>query len=123
MNEKILIVDDTLGILKVLKRLLESSGFDISISNESKEALKKIDEEEFDLVILDVFMPEMDGRRVAERIRSDYGPEDLKIIFLSVAKEREIDDETMESLQIQGFIHKPFQKEDVLDNISKALSE
>ena len=122
MNEHILIVDDTLGILKVLKKFLESNGYRTSMAKEGKKALNRIGSEDFDLVILDVDMPKMDGKRIAERIRSDYGPEDIKIVFLALNEKKEIDEDTMESLQIQGFIRKPFQKEDVLDQISEAFA-
>jgi len=79
----ILVVDDKSENLVALKRALESRGFNIDTAESGEIALKKILKEPFDLVILDVQMPGMDGFEVAEAIRGSSKTRDLPIIFLS----------------------------------------
>ena len=92
MNENILVVDDDKDIRNLIKIYLESEGYNITEAANGKEALNMLDERTFDLIILDIMMPILDGINTCIKIRNSYT---MPILFLS-AKDDEID-------KIQGF--------------------
>jgi len=67
---KIIVIDDDTAVTDLLSVLLKSHGFDVRATNNSTEGLSFIREEEFDLVILDLMMPEMDGWEICKEVRS-----------------------------------------------------
>ncbi len=69
MARKILIVDDEPLIVKGLRFSLEQDGYMIDAAYDGEEALAKVKEEEFDLILLDVMLPKMDGMQVCQQIR------------------------------------------------------
>ncbi|MGO1367990.1 MAG: response regulator transcription factor [Senegalia sp. (in: firmicutes)] len=69
MDSKILIVDDEALLVKGLKYSLEQDNYEIDTAFDGKEGLKKATENEFDLIILDLMLPEMDGLEVCQKIR------------------------------------------------------
>ena len=83
VNLMILIVDDKKENLFSLKTLLQLNLYDVDTAMSGEEALKKILKTEYELVILDVQMPGMDGYEVAENITGYSKSKDIPIIFLS----------------------------------------
>lgn len=79
---KILIVDDDESFAEMTKIFLEKRGYDVLVANNGERGLEKIEEENPDLVLLDIRMPEMDGRDVKLEIQTRY-PE-TKVAFLSM---------------------------------------
>lgn len=69
MNQKVLIVDDELLLIKGLKYSLEQDGYEVDSAMNGIEALKKGCSEEYDFIILDLILPEIDGLEVCQRIR------------------------------------------------------
>ena len=65
---KILVVDDEAGIRKVLKEILENEDYSVTVAASGKEALEKAKEESFDVILLDIKMPEMDGIEVLDNL-------------------------------------------------------
>ena len=66
---KILIVEDEVSIAELEKDYLELSGFEVEIENDGRSGLKRALEEEFDLFILDLMLPEVDGFEICKKIR------------------------------------------------------
>lgn len=66
---KVLIVDDELVLIKSLKYSLEQDGYEVDSVNEGNEAFRKISLEEYDIVILDLILPDMDGLELCQKIR------------------------------------------------------
>lgn len=79
----ILIVDDKIENITALKKILELHHFVVDTALSGKEALRKILKQSYELIILDVQMPEMDGFEVAEAISGFSKTSDIPIIFLS----------------------------------------
>lgn len=69
MEQKVLIVDDELLLIKGLKYSLEEDGYKVDFAVDGKEALRKATSEEFDIIILDLVIPEIDGLEVCQLIR------------------------------------------------------
>jgi CheY-like chemotaxis protein len=125
MNKKIMIVDDTRDTVGMVKTLLQSRGFDTLCAYNGKEALEKLKEmeEKPDLILLDMFMPEMSGREVCERIRNDDELKNIKIAFFTVAAFRDQGKQTLKDLQISDYITKPFDIDDLVKRIHKMVDD
>jgi len=70
MTTKIMVIDDDTAVTDLLSVLLKSNGFDVQVSNNSGEGLNTLRNEKFDLVVLDLMMPEMDGWEICKEVRS-----------------------------------------------------
>ncbi|MCC6299045.1 MAG: response regulator [Anaerolineales bacterium] len=70
MPTKILVIDDDTAVTDLLSLLLRSQGFDVSATNNSSDGLNLIRENQPDLVVLDLMMPEMDGWEVCKTVRA-----------------------------------------------------
>ncbi|MBA4729835.1 MAG: diguanylate cyclase [SAR86 cluster bacterium] len=82
-DSKILVVDDIKTNCDVLKRRLENNKFNVEVSMSGKDALEKISESQFDLILLDVLMPEVNGLEVLIKIREKYSADKLPVIMVS----------------------------------------
>lgn len=82
-NATVLLVDDRRTNLVALHMALEPSGYRFVLANDGASALEVCDTGTIDLVVLDVFMPKMDGVEVAERLRSRERTRSLPIVFLT----------------------------------------
>ena len=80
---KILIVDDVMSNVLLLKVLLTNEKFAIATANNGQQALEQVDKEHPDLVLLDVMMPDLSGFEVAQRLKSNPDTADIPIIFLT----------------------------------------
>jgi two-component system response regulator VicR len=87
MPKKILIVDDEKTISDIIKFNLTKEGYEVDTAYDGEEAVKKVDEFNPDLMILDLMLPKKDGLEVAREVRQSH---DLSIIMVT-AKAAEID--------------------------------
>ena len=83
IEERILIVDDSAEILAKNKELLNQVGYSVVAAHSGEEALDLLEREKFDLVLLDINMPSLNGYEVCLHIREEYALDDLPIIFLT----------------------------------------
>jgi two-component system sensor histidine kinase/response regulator len=116
-NYKILAVDDNPKNLKVLAALLSSHSYAVDYAFSGAEALKFLAAEEYDLVLLDIMMPEMDGFETCLRIREDARHKDLPVIFLTAKTEIE---SITEAFRSGGFdyVTKPFRSAELLARVN-----
>jgi len=77
----ILVADDSEVNRTLLRRQLERAGYRVTVVNDGREALEKIESERFGLVLLDVMMPDLTGLEVLETVRKKYSVSDLPIIM------------------------------------------
>jgi len=119
-GKRILIADDDPDISDLLESYFKKAGYSVTITVNGKEALQKAEAEKFDLVLLDVMMPYIDGYHVASEISSRAGPDCPKIIIMTsrdVASERGI-------ALLSGAcdaVQKPFTLEELEAKIKAAL--
>jgi len=119
---KILIVDDVLSNVLLLKILLSNEKFQIATAMGGKEALEKIQLDMPDLILLDVMMPDVDGFEVTRQLRSMPEPYcDISIIFLTALNGTP---EIVKGFQIgaNDFISKPFSKEELIIRVKHQIS-
>lgn len=102
--KKILIVEDDLSIAELQKDYLEVSGFQVKICTDGVSGLNEIKENKYDLIILDVMLPKMDGFDILRIIHEN---KDMPVLMVS-AKKEEIDKIKGLSLGADDYITKPF---------------
>lgn len=118
IKDRILIVDDEADIALILKLKLEDGGYETLRARDGVEALEILERESFDLMLLDIKMPRMDGIKVLERVRQSG--KDLTIIMMTAHGSEDIAVEAM----IKGavdYIAKPFSTEDIMKKVDRAL--
>ena len=107
MPKRVLIVDDEKDALEMYKGIVKKEGYDVDTASSGKEALAKLAAAHFDLVLLDVYMPGMSGKEVAEAIRSDSRFKNLRIAFLTIAELSTMGEELTRKFAPIGYIQKP----------------
>jgi len=112
----ILVVDDTLDNLRLLASLLSERGYIVRPAASGSQALRAVQEELPDLILLDVKMPEMDGYEVCKRLKADERTRDIPVIFISALGEIQ---NKIKGFEVGGidYITKPFQAEEVLARV------
>ena len=86
---RILVVDDVMDNREVLTRRLVKRGFEVEEASGGLEALEKIEQSEFDLVLLDIMMPDLNGTEVLMRVRQTYSPRELPIVMVTAKSQSE----------------------------------
>jgi DNA-binding response OmpR family regulator len=114
---RILLVDDEESIQTLLSYPLEKDGYEVVVAGDGREALQRFAERPFDLVVLDVMMPVMDGLEVCRRLRARSA---VPIIMLT-AKSEEIDKVLGLELGADDYITKPFSMREFRSRVKAAL--
>ena len=117
---KILIVDDVMSNVLLLKVLLTNEKFAIATASNGRQALEQVEKENPDLVLLDVMMPDMSGFEVAQHLKSNPNTADIPIIFLT-AKDEAADKLAGLGLGADDYISKPFSLREVIARVKAVL--
>ena len=80
MARRILVVDDDEMVLMALDELLKPEGYDVHTVGSGSEALRKLEENAYDLIMTDVIMPEMDGFELCKRIREKEKYREIPVV-------------------------------------------
>lgn len=116
-KDKVLIVDDDENICELLRMYIEKDGFDIAIANDGPEAIEKFNDSPFDLVLLDVMLPGMDGYQICQELRRISA---VPIIMLT-AKDEVFDKVLGLELGADDYIVKPFDVKEVVARVKAVL--
>ena len=120
MAKRILIVDDDELVLMALNELLRPEGYEIHAVSGGAEALEKLDQDGYDLLMLDVIMPEMDGFELCKKIRTKDNYRETPIIFLT-AKSREEDRAMGLEAGANLFLSKPISPDKLIEMVSDTI--
>lgn len=123
MKKSILLIDDDHLVVKSLERLLVIEGYDVIRVENGRDALGAIENKDFDLIISDIRMPEIDGVETISKIRENCerrGKKQIPEIFITGYTEGESYNKA-KGLNTAGFLYKPFDKNEFLGYIAKAL--
>jgi len=118
-DKPILIVDDEKNIRLTLSTSLEALGVETDSAEDGKEALVKLREKEFGLILLDIRMPGVDGMEVLRQVRESRP--DIRIIILTAYGTIELAVEAMK-LGAVDFIQKPFVPEQIRERVARVMS-
>jgi DNA-binding response OmpR family regulator len=120
MARRVLIVDDDELVLIALRELLRSEKYEVHTFSRGSAALEKLDQEDFDLLILDIVMPEMDGFELCTLIRKNDRYRDKPILFLT-AKNQEEDIKRGLAAGASLFLFKPISPHKLLAVIKETI--
>ncbi|UCG51958.1 MAG: response regulator [Candidatus Latescibacterota bacterium] len=120
MAGNILVVDDDTKVLEILGKSLSRKGHEVSLAADGTEALESYDENTPDIVVLDLMLPDMDGRDVLSAIRSRPGGDVVPVLFLSANSDLET---RIDSLGggADDFLVKPFSLRELNTKVERAL--
>ena len=117
---KILVVDDEDTLCEVLRFNLEVTGYDVDVAQSAEEALTKISQTPYNLIILDVMMGETSGFTLARKLKADKDTKDIPIIFLT-AKDSEDDMIAGLNIGADDYIFKPYTIRNIVARVGTVL--
>lgn len=119
--KKVLVVDDEENIRELIRTILEEIGFTVVEAEDGKKAIEKARDEIFDLILLDVMMPFLDGFATLEILKKDIRVKNIPVIMVTAKGDRE----TVVKSKAEGitdFIVKPFGHDTLLGKVLNALN-
>jgi excisionase family DNA binding protein len=120
-KRKVLLVDDDAELVELMTKVLEEDGrFEVRVASNGFDAGMMVKEYQPDLIVLDVMLPDINGKEVCQRVRSDPSLEDVRILCISGM----IEDDKIQELKLSGaddFLHKPFEIEELIDRMCGQL--
>ena len=102
--QKILVVEDDFDIRELLQNFLQEAGYEVTIANDGMEAISIFSDRQFDLILLDVMLPKIDGFTVCELVRKQS---QIPIIMLTALNGEEEQIRGLD-MQVDDYITKPF---------------
>ena len=120
-KSRIMVVDDSLTMRKVLGRLLERAGYEVLVAKDGMDALQLLQETTPDVILTDIEMPRMDGFGLARNIRDDARTAKTPLIMISsrtADKHRNLAKE----IGVDAFFGKPVQDDELLSKVKELLA-
>ena len=122
MSRRVLVVEDSAVIRRLVEVCLRPADLEVVMREDGPGALEAALSENLDLMVLDIGLPEMDGWEVLDRLRSDPRTRALPVLVLTAHAEEESRRRANES-GADGFITKPFQPDELLQEILRIVAE
>src|SRR5205085_11104373 len=120
-KRKVLVVDDDPELVELINKVLEEDGrFETRIAANGFDAGMMVKEYRPDLIVLDVMLPDINGKEVCQRVRADATMEEVRILCISGM----IEEDKIAELKLAGadhFLHKPFDLEELIDRMCSLL--
>ena len=120
-KRKVLLVDDDAELVELMTKVLEEDGrFEVRIASNGFDAGMMVKEYRPDIIVLDVMLPDINGKEVCHRVRADTTLEDVRILCISGM----VEEDKIQELRLSGaddFLHKPFDIEDLIDRMCGQL--
>jgi DNA-binding response OmpR family regulator len=120
-KRKVLLVDDDVELVELILKFLDEDGrFETRVAQNGFDAGMMVKEYHPDLIVLDVMLPDINGKEVCHRVRADATLEDVRILCMSGM----VEEDKIQELKLAGaddFIHKPFEVEALIDRMCAQL--
>ena len=123
MAKKILVIDDEGMITKTVGNLLKREGYSVEISESGIQAIDKVKSIDFDLIVADIRMPQLDGIETIQRIRQvlkELGKRQVPEILITGYADEDSYKRAL-NLKVADYIYKPFDTKEFLDTIKRNL--
>ena len=121
-QKRILVVDDESDMVDIVKLNLELQGYHVLSAMDGQEGLRMVKEQQPDLILLDVMMPQMNGYQVCRLLKFDDQYKHIPIILLT-ARARTEDRKEAQAVGADSFITKPFSMSDLLTKVGDLLGD
>lgn len=120
MTHRVLVVEDEPNIVDSLSFLMKQAGFAVQVARDGDAALRVLESQLPDLILLDVMLPRRDGYDVCRAIRANPAWRGVKVIMLT-AKGRELDRRKGLELGADDYITKPFSTREIVERVRDLL--
>jgi CheY-like chemotaxis protein len=122
MAERILVVEDNEDNLKIICRLLQDEDYEVTAVRSGGEVLERLQSESFDVILLDIMMPDVSGLDVLQRVKGEAATAHLPVILVTA---RSSDDDLISGYQYGAdyYVTKPFTKKQLLYGIHLVLGK
>ncbi len=117
MSEKVLIVDDEKDFLDIIAERIRARGMDVSTATSAVDALNMVEEESFDVVIMDFMMPALDGFEALKLMKAKQSEVQIILLTGNVSDEKRMEAKALGALDV---IEKPPDLKDLIQKIKKA---
>ncbi len=117
MTKSVLLAEDEPNIVESISFLLKREGYAVAVASDGRSALDMAINEQPDVMVLDLMLPEMDGYEVLRNLRANQQAKDLPVLMLT-AKGQKIDRETALECGANLFMTKPFSNADIIAAVS-----
>lgn len=122
-GKKIVIVDDDPDIAGAIQAALSDSGAELFVANDGNTALKLVSENEPDVVVLDIMLPQKSGFLVLEKLRQGIASNEKPHVIMITGNQGKRHKQYAEALGVREYINKPFAMEQLTDAIEKWLKK
>ncbi len=119
-KKKILIVDDDNMNLKVVSTMLKNYDYDLTLVSSGSEAIMKVIENTYDLILMDDMMPELDGPSTLDNLR-DIEEFNTPVILLTASEYDSSIQEKIDNHKFAGYLSKPINKEELIKTLTKHI--
>jgi len=120
-KNKILVVDDEPDMVDILRLVLTQAGYQVQPVLSGRDCIDKTSKEDYDLIILDIRMPEMDGWTTLRKLKERKVTDRTKIIILTVEKGPGVEIFGLQDV-VADYLTKPFDRERLIKHVRKALA-
>ena len=120
LYKNILVVEDNHAILDVITLILQSEAYKVTGLNKSADMMSHVDSFKPDLIILDIMLPDADGRELLKQLRSEVATQDIPVLMISARYTAENVEHG--EFKPNGFLAKPFDIDELLDRIEGILA-
>ena len=114
----ILVVDDELDTVRALEKILKKRDYKIQVAFDGLEALSKLHNDHFDLVITDLLMPKLDGTQLLRRIRKEWPT--LPVVVITAVDDEHTHHELL-SMGVSAYLRKPFERKQLFDAVAEII--
>jgi CheY-like chemotaxis protein len=124
-KKKILVADDDNDFTEVARAILEHAGYTIDTASNGEEALKAIKKQKYELLILDVVMPKIDGVKLFRMTRKSHRYSSIPVLFVSghPSKERLMEQYKEIIDKANGYLEKPIKTKTFIEKVKTLLQE
>lgn len=123
-SKKVLIAEDSSVIQNIAKKVLEFQNFEISAAKNGKEVLKKLEDNSFDVILMDINMPQMDGMECARQIRALEDAQKAAIPIIAITgNAQNYSMEDFKAAGINEYLPKPINFDSLIEMVRKMTEE
>ena len=119
--KNILIIEDDPFLIDIYVTKLKDLGFSVDVASDGKEGLRKLKEKDFDVLVLDIVVPHIDGWQVLRQIGEDEKLKNLKVVVLSNLGQKEEVEKGLKLGAVKYLIKAHYTPQEVVDEIKKVL--
>lgn len=114
-KKRILVVDDEWDTLVSIQEILELAGFEVDIVDKGENCIEKAKEKRYDLILIDIYMPDMNGEKVFQILRETINHL-TPLVYVTIKPKAEVN-----LKDVDGFIQKPFENRKLIEQVQMVI--